>query len=328
MIQHTSHSHKQGWFWTVVILTATLTGFATAQETESLPTATPLPARTVVDEGHVEEGLWEITIKGKWSHHCEEMANQRDQHRSYLEVYYNEVPRLVFSSARRKYEFKHLMAGYYEKDESGFFWIHEQRIVEASPQKISGDSFTGWLEYRESYCHFTGTFEAVLIDNENACLVANFFNVNIRAYPSRQSATVGTLLNARRIVGKIRGDDNYDWWQLGDGEYVREDVVETTRSCEDIDTGYQVEHEEEQVEVSQEESERESDLSQFMRGELVPLSAWLYDSPAPSSSITGVCQGQEVIIVAGPDSGFYEVQCAGQSGYLEEAHIQFRGDDQ
>ena len=318
--------YRREWLWVIVVLMAMSTGFATAQETRYVPTATPLPARVVVDEGHVEEGLWEVTWKGKWSRNCQDLASQRNQQRSYIEVHYNEVPRLVFSSGRRTYEFKHMLGMYYEKDESGFIWLHEHRITKASPQALSGTTFTGWLEYRESACHFAGTFEALLIDTENVCLVANFFRVNIRAYPSRQSKTVGKLLDARRIVGKVRGDDNYDWWKLGEGEYVREDVVETTQSCEGIRAGYKVEHGEEEKEARQEETGQEIDFSQPNRGELVPLSAWLYESPALSASISGLCQDQEVVIVAGPQLGFYEVQCTGQAGFLEEKHIQFNED--
>ena len=124
----------------------------------------------------------------------------------------------------------------------------------------------------------------------------------------------------------MRGDDNYDWWKLGEEEYVREDVVETTHSCDDIQVGYEVEHEDPEAEMTQEESEEVVDLSQFKRGDLVPLTAWLYESPALSSSIAGICQSQEVVIVDEPNAGFYEVLCDGQSGFLEVTNIQFRED--
>ena len=194
--------NKIGSLWIAVVLMASLTASVHAQETDPVPTATPLPTRMVIDEGHVEEGLWEITFKANWSNHCEDLTNQRGQHRGYMEVHYNDVPRLVFSSARRIYEFKHLLGIYYETDESGFTWLFEQRITEASPDTISGTSFSGWMEYRESGCHSKGTFEARLIDTENACLVANFFRVNIRTHPSKQSTTSGKLLDAGASLGK------------------------------------------------------------------------------------------------------------------------------
>ena len=296
----------------VVSFTLLLCSFImlSAQETEPLPTATPLPARMVVDEGHVKEGLWKITWNGKWSHHCEEMSNRREQSRSYMEVHYNEVPRLVFSSARRQYEFKHFMAAYYERDKSGFIWIHEQQITEASPEEISGTSFSGWLEYRESGCHFAGTFDALLLDTKNACLVANFFEVNIRAYPSSQSAVVGTLLDARRVIGKVPEDgNNFHWWKLGEEEYVREDVVEVTRSCEHIEVGQEI------------------DLSGKEPGQLIPSSAFLYESPSLSSVAMAICHELELQIIEGPAFGFYEVECDGQSGFLEEKQVRVLNHD-
>ena len=296
---------------TVLLFTLLLFNFImlSAQDTEPLPTATPLPARIVVDEGHVEEGLWEITWNGKWSHHCEEMSNRREQFRSYIEVHYNEIPRLFFSSARRKYEFKHLMGAYYERDQNGLIWMHEQQINEASPQALSGTAFSGWLEYRESGCHFKGTFDALLLDTENACLVANFFEVNIRAYPSIQSSSVGTLLDARRVIGKVWGDDNHQWWKLGEEEYVREDVVEATRSCEDIEVGQEI------------------DLSGKEPGQLIPSSAFLYESPSLSSVAMAICHELELQIIEGPAFGFYEVECDGQSGFLEEKQVRVLNHD-
>ena len=75
-----------------------------------------------------------------------------------------------------------------------------------------------------------GTFTAELFDTENACLVDG--EANIRTNPSVKSPTNGVIDDQRRVIAKVSGDDGYYWWQLADDEYVREDVVTASRSCE------------------------------------------------------------------------------------------------
>ena len=68
------------------------------------------------------------------------------------------------------------------------------------------------------------------------CTVSSENNVTKRSQPSTKSVRFGTLYanqNAE-VIGQGDGDDGFNWWRLGDGSWVRSDVVRETGNCDAV----------------------------------------------------------------------------------------------
>jgi hypothetical protein len=69
-----------------------------------------------------------------------------------------------------------------------------------------------------------------------ACTVSTATNANQRSGPGTNFDLAGTLgagTNAL-VDGQATGVDGFVWWRLGDGIWVRSDVVDETGNCEDV----------------------------------------------------------------------------------------------
>jgi len=75
-------------------------------------------------------------------------------------------------------------------------------------------------------------------DTEDACKVSSSQRVNMRIGPSTNFAVEETFPTGDSLVGdgQAIGSDNYTWWHLQNGLWVREDVVSTTGNCAELPT--------------------------------------------------------------------------------------------
>ena len=69
-----------------------------------------------------------------------------------------------------------------------------------------------------------------------ACTVTSSINVNRRAGPGTYFTVLNTLApgNAAPVRGQVLSADNFTWWQLADGSWVRSDVVQTQGACDAV----------------------------------------------------------------------------------------------
>ncbi len=190
-----------------------------------------MSASEIVDGGHIVEGLWEFSTERTLSDACDE-RRKRVTYEFYEDVYYN--GELLVWDAGNKYSnftFEYLLAQRYRRNEDqGTNSVQEYQITSATETTMSGTYSGYWQGNRDVWCTVNGTFTAELFDTENACLVDG--EANIRTNPSTKSPANGVIDDQRRVIAKVSGDDGYYWWQLADDEYVREDVVTASRSCE------------------------------------------------------------------------------------------------
>ena len=205
-------------------------GDGAAQVDEQSAEETPMSASEVVDGGHIVEGLWQFTAETMNPDACTE-RKKKNTVEFFEDVYYNDDGLLVWDAGNvySNFTFEYLLATRYSKS-NGNNWVNEREITDATETNISGRWDGYWQGNKDFWCTSYGTFTAELFDTENACLVDG--EANIRSNPSAKSPTNGKIDYQRRVIGKARGDDGYFWWQLSDDEYVREDVVTASRSCE------------------------------------------------------------------------------------------------
>lgn len=186
----------------------------------------------VIDGGLIREGLWTFGLEYVYSDACDERT-KRETLEFYEDVYYNDEGLLIWDAGNRysNYTFEYLTARRYTRSEGNSAnWVYEYRITSATETTISGDYAGYWQGNRDVWCTFLGTFTAELFDTDNSCLVEG--EANIRSNPSTKSPKNGSIEEQRRVADKVEGDDGYFWWKLSDDEYVREDVVGASRSCE------------------------------------------------------------------------------------------------
>ena len=191
-----------------------------------------MSASEIVDGEHIIEGLWQFNREVTLSDACRE-RRKRETLDFYEDVYYNDAGLLIWDAGNKysNFTFEYLLAQRYTRSEdSGNNWVAEYEITSATETTMSGTYSGYWQGNRDVWCTVNGTFTAELFDTENACLVEG--EANIRTNPSTKSPTNGVIDDQRRVIAKVSGDDGYYWWQLADDEYVREDVVTASRSCE------------------------------------------------------------------------------------------------
>lgn len=76
-----------------------------------------------------------------------------------------------------------------------------------------------------------------VVPNADDCLISTpHEGVNQREVPSVNGAVVGRLTNAelRLVIGKDLDGEGFIWWQVADGSWIREDVVEASGACEAV----------------------------------------------------------------------------------------------
>ena len=191
-----------------------------------------MSASEIVDGGHIVEGLWEFSAEYTLSDACSE-RRKRVTYDFYEDVYYNDAGLLIWDAGNKysNFTFEYLLAQRYTRSEdSGNNWVDEYEITSTTETTMSGRYSGYWQGNKDVWCSRNGTFTAELFDIENACLVEG--EANIRTNPSTRSPANGVIDDQRRVIAKVSGDDGYYWWQLADDEYVREDVVTASRSCE------------------------------------------------------------------------------------------------
>ena len=69
-----------------------------------------------------------------------------------------------------------------------------------------------------------------------ACTVTASISVNRRAGPGTYFTVLNTLApgNPAPVHGQVLSADNFTWWQLEDGSWVRSDVVQTQGACDAV----------------------------------------------------------------------------------------------
>ena len=192
-----------------------------------------MSASEIVDEGNISEGLWAFTVEYTLSDACEE-RKKTDTHEFFEDVYYNEDGLLVWDAGNNfsNYVVEYLLARRYIRSDSGHNWVYEYEIESATETTMSGMYAGYWQGNRNIWCSREGVFSAELYESDNSCLVSG--EANIRTKPSTKSPTNGKIEDQRRAIGKVKGDDGYFWWQLSDDEFVREDVVGSSRACGEL----------------------------------------------------------------------------------------------
>ncbi len=206
-------------------------GDGAAQVDEQSAEETLMSASEVVDGGHIVEGLWQFTAETINSDACTE-SKKKNTYEFFEDVYYNDDGLLVWDAGSKwsNFTFEYLVARRYSRSEQDVNWVWDYELTDATEATMAGRIAGYWQGNKHIWCSEEGTFTAELFDTENACLVDG--EANIRSNPSAKSPTNGKIDYQRRVIGKARGDDGYFWWQLSDDEYVREDVVTASRSCE------------------------------------------------------------------------------------------------
>lgn len=201
------------------------------QNCEQLIAEAELSVSEIVDGGHIEEGLWKFTSESTLSDACRERT-KRVTDEFYEDVYYNDDGLLVWDAGNRftNFTFEYLLATRYSRSDEGINWVSEREITSATASTMSGRWDGYWQGNKDFWCTSYGTFAGELVDKENACLVHG--EANIRTNPSTRSPKNGSINEQRRVIEKVEGDDGYYWWKLSDNEFVREDVVGSSRSCE------------------------------------------------------------------------------------------------
>ncbi len=68
------------------------------------------------------------------------------------------------------------------------------------------------------------------------CVAFTINTVNRRSGPGTNYAVKGILdeWETRQIFGQKTGTDGFIWWQLADGSWVREDVVDEQGACKNV----------------------------------------------------------------------------------------------
>ena len=205
-------------------------GDGSAQVDEQSAEETQMSASEIVAEGHIIEGLWQFTTETTNSDTCGE-RKKKYTNQFFEDVYYNDDGLLVWDGGNvySNFTFEYLLATRYTKSDSNN-WVSEREIAAATETTMSGRWDGYWQGNKDFWCTSYGTFIAELFDTQNACLVEG--KANIRSSPSTRSPKNGAIDGQRRVVAKVPGDDGYSWWKVSDNEYVREDVVEASRSCD------------------------------------------------------------------------------------------------
>lgn len=69
-----------------------------------------------------------------------------------------------------------------------------------------------------------------------ACSVSTATTANQRSGPGTTFALAGTLTSGvpASVIGQANGTDGFVWWELGEGVWVRSDIVEAVGSCEGV----------------------------------------------------------------------------------------------
>ncbi len=196
-------------------------------------TAEEMSASEIIDGGHIAEGLWQFTLEYTLSDACEERTKTVNSE-LYGDVYYNDEGLLVWDAGNSysNFVFEYLAALRYYQRILGNNLVDEYLITSATPTTMTGTYSVYWHGNRNAWCSGVGTFTAKYVEDENACLVDG--EANIRTNPSTKSPANGKIDDQRRAIAKVSGDDGYYWWQLSEDEYVREDVVGSSRSCEQL----------------------------------------------------------------------------------------------
>jgi hypothetical protein len=73
-------------------------------------------------------------------------------------------------------------------------------------------------------------------DSAAACMVSSGTNANQRSGPGTNFELAGTLAAgaSAAVDGQATGADGFVWWRLGEGVWVRSDVVNQTGDCEGV----------------------------------------------------------------------------------------------
>ena len=189
-----------------------------------------LTASDVVDGGHIVEGLWKLTAEYTLSDACEE-RKKTVSYDFFVDVYYSDDGRLIWDAGNRytNFTFEFLLATRYTTSQ-GINWVSEREITSATATTMSGRLDGYWQGNKDFWCTSYGTFKAEHVDTDNACLVDG--EANIRTNPSTKSPKNGVIADQRLVLEKVSGDDGYFWWKLSDDEFIREDVVGSSRSCD------------------------------------------------------------------------------------------------
>ena len=68
------------------------------------------------------------------------------------------------------------------------------------------------------------------------CSVSSGSNANQRSGPGTNFGIAGTLAagTSANVDGQATGADGFVWWRLGDGIWVRSDVVNASGNCEGV----------------------------------------------------------------------------------------------
>ncbi len=203
-----------------------------ASAVETVGEETQSSASEVVDGGYVVEGLWQFQLERTLSDACEERKKKISEE-FFEDVYYSDDGLLVWDAGNRfsNFTFEYLLARRYVRSEDGNHnYVYEYEIKSATETNMSGTYAGYWQGNRSIWCSEDGAFTADFYETDNACLV--YGEANIRSNPSTKSPANGKIEGQMRAIDKVPGDDGYDWWQLSEDEYVREDVVGSSRSCE------------------------------------------------------------------------------------------------
>lgn len=92
----------------------------------------------------------------------------------------------------------------------------------------SPDGTELWTGSKDGYVRVLG-----IIDGETCGIVADL-RVNVRSLPTTELPTTGQLQAGTEgvVIGQFLDEDDYVWWFLADGDWVRSDVVREVGECE------------------------------------------------------------------------------------------------
>jgi hypothetical protein len=99
-----------------------------------------------------------------------------------------------------------------------------------SDSRLSGVA-TAFLPSED--CALAASIEMQLVDTGIICLVGSLQSVNLRVGPGTDFDRAGTIpVNQEQaVVGQATGSDDFTWWQLENGRWVRSDVVTAAGDC-------------------------------------------------------------------------------------------------
>ena len=214
---------------------------STDQEIGSANTQSSTETAAETVEGMPAEGKWRITFGSEYQQ-CpgQNWVIQGETREFILELTENQTfvtddifvwPPLTFTPNREGvYHFLRNMTS-----SSGLPVTYEYLIDEMSSNRIVGQ-VTDF--YPAINCYLVDSFQMVLVDENQHCMIGTERGANLRQGPGTEYATQGNLPAKERVdaIGQAVGSAGFVWYQLEEGLWVRSDVVEEAGYCAGLPT--------------------------------------------------------------------------------------------